>query len=83
VHAIRRTKINPRLRLPRPARVTDTFGVTKGLAPRDHRLTTRIPTSLHEALKRVAAEDKRTLSDWIVVTLEAVIAERERPTRRR
>jgi hypothetical protein len=39
---------------------------------------TRIPTSLHTAIKRAAIEDKRTVSDWIVVTLQAVLAERER-----
>jgi predicted HicB family RNase H-like nuclease len=59
--------------------VPDTFAVTKGQEPRDHRLTTRIPSSLHEAIKRAAIEDKRSLSDWIVVTLQAVIADRERP----
>jgi predicted HicB family RNase H-like nuclease len=52
--------------------------VTKGQEPRDYRLTTRIPTSLHKALVRAAKEDKRSVSDWIVVTLEAVIAEREK-----
>jgi predicted HicB family RNase H-like nuclease len=61
----------------------DTSGVTKGQEPRDHRLTTRIPTSLHEAIQRAAAEDKRSVSDWIVVTLQAVIAEREHPGKRR
>jgi hypothetical protein len=39
---------------------------------------TRIPTSLHTAIKRAAAEDKRTVSDWIMVTLQAVLAERDR-----
>ena len=51
--------------------------VTKGQEPRDYRLTIRIPTSLHQAIKRTAVEDKRSVSDWIVVTLQAVIAERE------
>jgi predicted HicB family RNase H-like nuclease len=52
-------------------------GVTKGQEPRDYRLTIRIPTSLHAAIKRTALEDKRSVSDWIVVTLQGVIAERE------
>jgi predicted HicB family RNase H-like nuclease len=56
----------------------DNSGVTKGQEPRDYRLTTRIPTSLHKALVRAAKEDKRSVSDWIVVTLEAVIAERDK-----
>jgi hypothetical protein len=51
--------------------------VTKGQEPRDYRLTIRIPTSLHQAIKRTAVEDKRSVSDWIVVTLQAIIAERE------
>ena len=65
--------------------------VTKGQEPRDYRLTIRIPTSLHQAIKRTAVDDKRSVSDWIVVTLQAVIAEREeravrdreRPSKRR
>lgn len=51
--------------------------VTKGQEPRDYRLTIRIPTSLHTAIKRTAVDDKRSVSDWIVVTLQSVIAERE------
>jgi len=48
-------------------------------------LTTRIPTSLWLAPKRVAAEDDRSLSDWIVTTLTEVIAsrDRERSSKRR
>jgi len=59
--------------------------VTRGQEPRDHKLTTRIPTSLWLALKRVAKEDDRSLSDWIVTTLTEVIAsrDRERSGRRR
>jgi riboflavin biosynthesis pyrimidine reductase len=46
---------------------------------------------LHQAIKRTAVEDKRSVSDWIVVTLQTVIAERaervvrdrERPSKRR
>ncbi len=60
----------------------DTLGVTKGQEPRDYRLTIRIPTSLHDAIKRTSLEDKRSVSDWIVVTLQAVIAEREERSRR-
>jgi hypothetical protein len=56
--------------------VTDTLGSDEGREPRDYRLLTRIPTSLHTAIKRAAAEDKRAASDWIVVTLEVVLAER-------
>jgi len=56
--------------------------VTKGQEPRDYRLTIRIPTSLHQAIKQTAVEDKRSVSDWIVVTLQAVVAEREERTRR-
>jgi hypothetical protein len=33
--------------------------------------------SLHQAIKRTAVEDKRSVSDWIVVTFEAIISERE------
>ena len=53
----------------------DTPGVTKGQEPRDYRLTIRIPTSLHQAIKWTSVEDKRSVSDWIVVTLQAAIAE--------
>ena len=56
--------------------------VTKGQEPRDYRLTIRIPTSLQQAIKRIAVEDKRSVSDWIVVTLQSVIAEREERTAR-
>lgn len=56
--------------------------VTKGQEPRDYRLTIRIPTSLHSAIKRTAVEDKRSVSDWIVVTLQAVIADREERVQR-
>ena len=60
----------------------DTPGVTKGQEPRDYRLTIRIPTSLHQAIKRTSVEDKRSVSDWIVVTLQAAIAEREERAKR-
>ena len=30
-------------------------------------------------LKRVAAEDERSLSDWIVITLTEAVAARDRP----
>lgn len=56
--------------------------VTKGQEPRDYRLTIRIPTSLHQAIKRTSVEDQRSVSDWIVVTLQAVIAEREERAKR-
>jgi hypothetical protein len=32
---------------------------------------------LHQAIKRTAVDDKRSVSDWIVVTFQAVVAERE------
>jgi len=35
------------------------------------------------ALKRVAAEDERSLSDWIVTTLTEAIALRDRSRKRR
>jgi hypothetical protein len=56
--------------------------VTKGTEPRDHRLMVRIPTSLWHALKRVAAEDERTVSDWIVTTLTEAITKRDRKSSR-
>ena len=52
--------------------------VTKHSDPRDHRMMIRIPTKLWEALKRVAAEDERSISDWIVTTLSEAIAKRDR-----
>jgi hypothetical protein len=52
--------------------------VTKRLDPRDHRLVVRIPTDFWRTLKRVAAEDERSVSDWIFVTLQEAIARRER-----
>jgi len=72
-------------KLARRRQVADNSRVTRGQEPRDHKLTTRIPTSLWLALKRVAKEDDRSLSDWIVTTLTEVIAsrDRERSGRRR
>jgi len=58
--------------------VAETSSVTKRQEPRDHRMMIRIPTSLRQALKRVAAEDDRSISDWIVVTLQAAIAKRDK-----
>ena len=58
--------------------MTDTPGSVEGREPRDYRLLTRIPIILHTAIKRATAEDKRAASDWIVVTMEAVLAERDR-----
>jgi predicted HicB family RNase H-like nuclease len=56
--------------------------VTKRQAePRDHPMTLRVPASLHKELKRAAAEDRRTMSDWIVVALEEAIAKYDRKRR--
>lgn len=55
--------------------------VTKRTEPRKHRMMIRIPVSLWHALKRVAAEDERSISDWIVVTLQEAIAKHERKKR--
>jgi hypothetical protein len=61
--------------------VAETAPVTKRQEPRDHRMMVRIPTSLWQALKRVAAEDERSISDWIVVTLQEAIAKRDHKRR--
>lgn len=42
-----------------------------------HRLTVRLPGRVFEAMKRVAEEDRRTVSNWIVKTLERAVAVRD------
>lgn len=63
------------------AQVGESRPVTKRTEPRKHRMMIRIPISLWQALKRVAAEDERSLSDWIVVTLQEAVAKRDRKKR--
>lgn len=47
-------------------------------------MTLRLPADLHEALKRIAQEEERSLHSLIVYTLRRLVADRatERPTDR-
>lgn len=47
------------------------------LPRQDDRLTIRIPTSLYQAIKRTAVEHNRSVFDWIVVTVQAGVAQRD------
>jgi hypothetical protein len=56
--------------------------VTKRKEPRDHPMTLRLPASLYKEVERAAVEDgDRSMSDWIVVTLEEAIAKYDRKRR--
>ena len=60
-------------------RVADNRCVTKGPAKRDVRITLRLPANLHAAIKQAAEDDRRSISDWLVVMAEAALREREPP----
>jgi predicted HicB family RNase H-like nuclease len=49
--------------------------MVKGSERRVARLTLRLPPSLRDAIGRCAEKDRRSVSDWLVKTLEdAVVA---------
>lgn len=41
---------------------------------RDVRVTVRVPRRLRAAMRRLAERDRRSLSDWLIVQLEDVVA---------
>ena len=46
-------------------------------AKRDVRVTVRVPRRLRAAMRRLAESDRRSLSDWLIVQLEDVVAARD------
>jgi predicted HicB family RNase H-like nuclease len=52
--------------------------MTRPKEPRIRRMMVRIPTSLRDNVERVATDHERTMNDWIVVTLQAAIAQRNK-----
>lgn len=50
------------------------LGVRKGREASTHRLTVRLPPLLYAAVLPLAERDRRSLSDWIRLTLEQAIA---------
>lgn len=45
---------------------------------RDERVTLRLPASLKQALERAAEQERRSVADIIVFTLEEAMAKRKR-----
>ena len=54
--------------------------VSQGREKKLHRQTVRFPEELHNELVRVSEMDKRTVSDWIVVTIDQAGRARSRLT---
>lgn len=52
--------------------------MTRPKEPRIRRKMVRMPMSLRDRIERAAAEDDRSMNDWIVVTLQAAIARRNK-----
>jgi len=50
--------------------------VAKGSTKRDVRITLRLTNKLHAAIKEAADEDRRSMSDWIVLAAEAALTHR-------
>lgn len=48
--------------------------MAKSSAPRDTRLTLRLPANLRTAIGKCAAAERRSVSNWIVLQLEAAVA---------
>jgi predicted HicB family RNase H-like nuclease len=56
--------------------------VTRGQEPRDQRLTLRVPSKLHDRVAAAAAEDMRTMSDWLLIAITSVLDARDRRRKR-
>ncbi|MEO7729649.1 MAG: DUF1778 domain-containing protein [Kofleriaceae bacterium] len=56
--------------------------MAKGSGKRDVRITLRLTMELHAAIKEAADEDRRSMSDWLVLAAEAALAQRSRPPKR-
>jgi predicted HicB family RNase H-like nuclease len=56
--------------------------VTRGQEPRDKRLTLRVPSKLHDRVAAAAAEDMRTMSDWLLIAITSVLDARDRRRKR-
>lgn len=52
-------------------------GRPRSTAPKQEILSIRVPSPAMDKYRRLAAEDKRTLADWVRITLEKVTEERE------
>ena len=49
--------------------MSDNWHMTKATEKRSERITIRLPATVRAAIERAAARDRRTVSDWIVLTL--------------
>ena len=51
--------------------------MSQGRDKKLHRQTVRMPEELYSELVKIAEQDQRTVSDWIVVTVDRVVRETE------
>lgn len=56
--------------------MSDTVRMGAGREKRDERMTFRVPSALRVAIERAAERDRRSVSDWIVLTLTDAVAKK-------